>query len=261
MSIENKFVPMPEAQTERIRTSATLPFGVEKDIGININKLHRIMQLGGVSCLKISSEQNGDVSKSDVDIVGLDSQGNALAAKTKVNYVPTCSSKYVLEKNNENDKQACWIDMSVTFNTEELKQRLLHSGKKVNESKNWSIEIDKALKKQIVKNCSIHLTSGFNTLQTTIMGFIYGLDLLSSMDMGLANIKAGTVNPHLPVIGKLLYELTLTGTVFSAVNSIYYGVERKRTGRRLSFFYGFEIDRLALLVLNTSTSTLAKTLK
>jgi len=261
MSKENQFVPMPEAQTDRIRTTATLPFGVEKEIGINVKKLHTIMQLGGVSFLKIASEENGEKSIADATIVGFDGQGNALAGKTKMNYIRTSSSKYRLENNNKNYKQSRWIDMSITFNTEELKQRLLHSGKKVNEPNNWSVEINKALKKQITKNCSVHLTSGFNTFETIFMSFLYSSNLLSSMDMGLDNVIMGTVNPHLPTIGNLLYQLISTGTVFSIVDSFFLGFERKGTGRRLSLFYGFGIDRLALLALNTSTSTLAKTLK
>lgn len=258
MSIENQFVLMPEAQTERIRTVAKLPFGIENDIGMNISKLQIALQLGGIDHLKILSETEGEKSSVSTSIVGMDAQGNAYAGRSKMNVVPVSSSEVSNTEGEEFRKQTQWLNLSISLNTEELKQRLMTSGKSVRKPQYWAIEINKALKREINKNCIRHLVGDFSVFEKILVPLVYADDIAHSMNMGLLNIMTRTFSPQPLNVLSLLGNLTYSGIFFSAWDSMVYGPEKKGQGRRISLFLGYEIDRAALLLVHTSTSTFAK---
>lgn len=85
---ERKYVPMPYANTDRVTTSATLPFAMHQEIGLDLSMIHRLLQIGGIKSLTINSDRNGKTSGSEVEIVGFSPNGGAYAGKTKTNTVP-----------------------------------------------------------------------------------------------------------------------------------------------------------------------------
>ncbi|MBU0998251.1 hypothetical protein KJ570_01880 [Patescibacteria group bacterium] len=263
MSAENRFVPLPEAQSDRLRTNVKLPFGMEEEIGINVLKLYTIMQLGGISVLNIKSDDNEEKSTVETTIVGFDGQGNALAGKSRVKMVPISSSEFQKDEYENNTKQTRWINMSIKLNTEELKQRLMNTGKNVNEPGNWAIHLDKSIKKELNHKSAKYLTGSLATLEKANAMVLYMHCILSSMGISLANVITKTINPHIPDFSHFLTNIIAVGVINTMFNSGLSGFEKKgeAKGARISLFCGFEIDRLALLLFNTSTSTLIKTLK
>lgn len=252
MSIENKFIPIAEANTRFVRTDLSLPFNQEEKIGLNIQRLHALMQIGGACSLKIINDSTNETSSVQSSVLGFDTQGNAFAGKSKMNNVPISSSEMRDQYDWYIEKQARWINLDIKINTEEIKQRLLQSGKIVTEPKNWSISIDQSLKRQIAKNCGEHLIGHFNIKDKLYTGFLLSMCSLPLLITDFPNSRSLTTYLSFFIRQSMIW------TVF---DSLRYGVEKSHQGRRASIFYGFEFDRLALLYLLTNTSTLAKNLE
>ena len=256
----SEFVSMPLAQTSRLRTVARLPFSVEEDIGLNVQRLHQTMQVGGIRFLRIDSRSDEETSGVDVQIVGMNSRGGAYAGGAKEKMVPTCSSNQGNQNHEPMDKGSRWIDVDVHINAAEIKQRILHSGEDVRESESWAGHIDSGLKQALNQRGREHLTGKIDSFNRFMMAIIYGGDFLRACDASFSDLVVGNFNPHLPKVNDFAFSVLFSGLFWTTWSSIEHGFEKPGQGRRISLFYGCELDRALLLTGLTRFSTLAKSL-
>ena len=247
-------MPMPEANTSRLRTTATLPFQLQEEVGLNIKRLHAICQVAGFRHLRIQNDSEGETSQAVPQIVGVDRDGTAMAGKAKikkahtfhVDYSPTFEYK-------KSWKQARWQNLTISLNTEEMKQRILLSDESVRDSTRWGKEINGALKKAAIKGGVRHLVNDLERFEKLLT--LFGFALCSSSE--IMSALAGNIEPK-TVVPRIAFSFALLGTVMTALDSLGYGREKPGGGRRISLFLGPELDRAVALLALTYTQRLAK---
>src|SRR3989344_8182378 len=112
MSAAEKFIPLPEANTSRIRTVVELPFGVEERIGIRLSAVNWLLQLGGINHLRIETK-NGETSKPNMMIVGVNAQGGAYGGAAKSETVHSYNTDLdVVTGGSLMHSQAIWHNLS-----------------------------------------------------------------------------------------------------------------------------------------------------
>lgn len=256
MSIEQKFVPMSEANTVRVRTTATLPFQLHEEVGLNLKRIDAICQVGGFQYLKIQNDPKGETSHAVPQIVGIDRSGSAVAGKVRLKEAPTFQSEYTPDTPAfylDRMKQGRWKNLTILLNTEEMKRRILSSDARVTDPSEWGNEINKALKMAMVKNGTRHLVKDLDRFDQFFTLLFYSL-VYSDEIISLAKGESGP----LETLSKMAGSLAITGMVMTTLYSTFYGVEKPGKGRRISLFYGPELDRTAVLLALAYTSRLAK---
>ncbi len=139
--IESRFIPMPEANTRRIRTLATLPFKLEKQVGLDTKYIERLMQIGGINTLRILSDHEGERSSTSAQVVGLGSDGSAIAGKCISTTISISSGKLSNNYMTRYCKQASWthLDITLNINTNGLQVAVSPSVPQDDEDVHWAI--------------------------------------------------------------------------------------------------------------------------
>jgi len=254
MERNNSFIPLSEAQTERLRINLRLPFKLEEEIGLNVRRIQTLLQIGGIKCLKIKNDESLERSKSNMTVVGIGGRGEALAGIARSQDIPL--SKLCLTGSNETDcKQAKWLHAEICLNTEEIKTKLLNNAKDVRKSGNWVRFIDKILKSNILKAGSQHLLGDLTTLDVIDSCTHYAAVLYFYFNwpvfLGGPRSREGlTIIIALSAFRNLVFLPATLG-----------GFEQPMFGRRYSLFSGFEPDRALILSGLMACSTLARKIK
>lgn len=197
---------------------------------------------GGLRSVLVKNDSNAKTTKIQTAIVGMNSDGSAMAGVTKVDYVPTHSSEVRWDR-NFNPHTSRWADLTIKINTEELKNRLLQKDKIVTQPSSWAPEIDRAIKRKIKATGNIQLL-GVLTRDKIRLSMMYGMNLLFAITSPLSN-----GDPRIMAFGFLGRNLT-SGIVFSIIDTAIYKFEARGLGNRLSLGIGFEPDRA--LIFNLS---------
>ena len=254
MSVERKFVPMPEANTSRLRTTATLPFQLQEEVGLNIKRLHAICQVAGFRHLRIQNDPQGETSQAVPQVVGVDHDGTAIAGKAKIKRASTFQAAYSPSPEYELLwKQARWQNLTISLNTEEMKQRILLSDENVRNPERWGEEINGVLKKAVIKEGVHHLVNDFKWYEKLLT--LFGFAVFFSDE--IVNALAGNLEPK-TIVPRIAFSYALFGTLMTGLHSFLWGAERQGGGRRISLFYGLELDRAIALAVLTYTQRLAK---
>src|SRR5260221_13089202 len=242
-----EYTPMSEANTDRITVTATLPFHLEKRIGLNTKYIHTLLQSGRIKDVKITSDQDGETSKAVTQIVGMGRDGSALAGKTKTNTIPT--SNYNLDpKNNFYLKQGSWPSLDIIMNVSEMKQRFLQFGEKVTDPKTWQKGIDQSIREAIIKSGTKHLTSGLTRSEK------FGSSgILFAYSVGIVGFA---YNQNL----NTLAWASILATVTYLNEAMELGLEKPGSGLRFNLFMGKEIDRALALNVYGRLKPIAKSL-
>jgi len=247
MSRESKFIPMPEAQTRRLRTKVKLPFAIEESIGINVKHTQALCQVSGLRHLTIKNQENPEVSNTINVVVGINEQGVGLAGKGIIKKVPTFEHE-AQRSTSENFfyKNAIWQDLTISLNTKEVKQRILGSEEDVRNVAKWATELNDALTKGIVR-------TGLKQLLINLRKF----DLIMPSVVHLTTLSVLLRGD----IGNFLYWFIQDAGLWSFLGTMASSFEnfKEGEGHRLSMFVNFELDRaLALLVMAGGLQPLAK---
>ena len=254
MSAERKFVPMSEANTGRLRTTATLPFQLQEEVGLNVKRLHTICQVAGFRHLRIQNDQEGETSQSVPQVIGIDNDGTAIAGKAKIKRAPTFHVDYSpTSKYMEYWKQSVWQNLTISLNTEEMKQRILLSDESVGNPTRWGEEINGALKKAAIKEGTRHLVKDFRRFEKLLT--LFGFAAATSSEM--IDALTGNLEPE-AIVPRIASSVVLFGTIMTGLHSLTSGPERQGEGRRISLFFGPELDRAVALLALTYTQRLAK---
>ena len=246
MSSESKFIPMPEAQTSRLRTTVELPFNNENAIGLNVDRIQALCQLSGFRHLRIQNQEHPLTTNAAVMIVGMDSRGTAVGGKASVKTVPIYEEG-MNPVNNVIRKQSRWFDLTISLNQKEIQQRMLVSRKDVRKVTNWAKNINQALTQGIVNAGVKQLLSGLSTVEKTISVILYGLVPVISF-----------IGPE-----KIPSYLATMVFMYNYLQDYRFGGEnfREGSGHRYSLIFGPELDRALVLLLLANSQKLAKPLK
>ncbi len=229
------FTPLPRVRTLKVRSDElTLPFKLEEQLGLNVGKIGTLTQLAGIKSVRIINDKSGEISKATPQIVGFNSDGSALSGAAKVSTVPISDGN--LKDNEGQFHTSRWADLTIVINTEETKQRLLHSDHTLNQPQPWAKEVNKAVKKEILKAGNKHLlTMTVNDkILTTI---VYSLETAT-----IARIlsMSGTTGEH---TASIVMNFLTTSLFWNTWRSVWEGIEGRGHGSRLSLIVGPEIDR------------------
>lgn len=240
------FIPLDQANTERVQTRIDLPFGLSEQVGINTSRIESLLQISGFRYALIKGIHDEPISSSSPLIVGVDKNGAALAGKVNTSPVPTQTSGFKDQANPINfPKQARWSNLAVKINIPEIQQQILNEAGSVKDPHPWAKKINSSLKQGIVKAGKNNLLKDFNHYDMKFYPGSYALYFFLSLAMGSD-----------PAI--TLHNFALLGTVASILQPAFYGAEKTGQGRRFSLFFGPEIDRALLLGIMGNLRQLAK---
>lgn len=246
---EKGYVPLPEANTERLRTTLELPFGVGERIGLNVKRIHLLCQLGGFRFLRLSGNWESEVSAVEPQIVGFNSEGGAYAGGAAVRKVPT----YDYDCNQQRRSiyhQANWSDLRLELNLKEIQQRILEKSGNLRKAESWSGQINEVLKRGLTKAGFRNLVIDLTIYDKFFVTFGYGNDFWSTLRKAMRSSQAFDLR-------YLLIQGLGTGLLWCFFSSLVCGPEKPGEGRRFSLFFGPELDRAAILAVLARTRPLA----
>lgn len=245
MSKESGFTPMPEAQTHRLLTKATLPFTMHEHIGLNVPWLQSLCQLSGFRKLTVENEENPKISKVASMVVGIESTGEALSGGGAVEKVPTHSqeSKWI-NYNPNRFKQSRWSDLQIFLNTQEMQQKIRLGNESVRDASVWARELNQALTAGIV-SAGIKNLLEYPALGEVIMAGIWYLG-----DLAVLLNKPSSL---LPIFLTEAFFVNAVGLLIDNPENFKEG-----SGKRWSLFVGYELDRALALLFMARTQKIAK---
>lgn len=238
MSKEHRFVPIPEANTERLRTDVRLPYRLEKQVGLNVNSIEILAQIAGVSEIKIGTNTKNNITP---QVVGFNSSGEALGG-----FISNKSLNHSIENKLEyssNNPGSTWSHLEINL-SEQAAISLMETHKKdTRDPKNWAVLIDNAIYKGLLK-------SGFDNLLKRLPEDYF----LPTLSFGL--IIHDLLNKDYMYATRVF---ALLKTLDTIPRSVVYGFEKKGEGHRWSIMYwgGPEIDRMLILIAGLGVNKLA----
>lgn len=242
------YTPLPEANTARIRSTLKLPFGLEKQVGLNTSRVELLCQIAGISHVKIRNMERPRITQVVPQVVGIDGQGTAVSGAAAISKEPTFNQNYSVGEEGK-WKSARWISLNIAINSEEIKDGLLKAGQIVNRPDPWAREIDRAIKKSIVGSGMRHLMSNPGKLDKILSIFSYSVQI-SDVSAG---IIAGRIEPQ-QFLPELIKVSIIMGIVFNFMRPFLDGFETSGKGSRWTLVIGPEIDRAIILYLAVSLS-------
>ena len=239
MSAERGFTPLPEANSNRVRTTLKLPYNLENSIGLHLKSTESLCQLGGVASILI---RNGNHRTAPV-ILGVTGDGTALGGFT--------SAGLLTEVKNNKDPgslpPSCrWSRLEIMVNESESIARLEGQGKDLKEPAHWAKIIDGSIKDGVSVAATENLLKRPSGL---LLLDLVPVVLLTSDILG-KNYSGAT----------FLYS---TWYLINKISHLEHGFERAGGGQRwsLSILDSPEIDRLLALHLIMPLPRLSKKIK
>lgn len=260
-NIEKGFIPITEAQSERVRFHVSLPEFVDDDkIGVNLRAINRLCQIGGIRRLVVIGAEDLDTSKAVPQILGFNSQGSAYMGKaaTKTDE-PTSKSISATGQEEWWSHPQQWANTVIAINMNEVRERIAQEkdwNEGIRSTKAWSHFLNKGIKEGISREGSLQLLSLRNKLS---LGIFASFVALKSFEIGPIPML-NDYNPHIPA----LKDLAITYFVWSNSWNTYDRFTRGKrpflsdNNTRYTLFYGPEVDRAILLNIVSRTRTLVK---
>ena len=240
MSAEH-YIPLSEANTGRIRTTLTLPYHMEEEVGLNVKRTELLCQLGGIRSLSIKNNNNRPTPV----IVGVTNQGSALAGfaatESLVKFQNTSDSRGIRQS-------ACWSDLAVSMNSDEIRIKLDIEKKDVKDPKNWSKVIDISLKDSIASASFQNLVER----KALTMGYALSMNAMLTTFMIIEIMQKN--------VPGMAYTFFNWQFIVKSLDSVLYETEKPGRGKRWSLsIYEFpELDRKFVLDSFMLFSKLAK---
>lgn len=248
--IARKFIPLQEANAEFLKINLDLPNCVNPDsIGVNVWEVGRMCEIGGINHLRVIGEA-GEISSTEVNIVGFTQEGGAYAGKGKKSFVPTSQSESKLS--NERSPffvfghSAEWIDATIKINTEETTNQILHDKRwkeGVRSPEAWAGYLNQDIKRDLIAVGTHHLLFGLSKKQLLFTLF--------------------AMMPIYPSYYSDLTALTETMIINNTVGGLISRFILKLVGERVrySLFLGPEIDRALALYIRGKIHTLVREIR
>lgn len=264
-----QLIPIKEAGNtppNRVRFNVSLPEWLESErIGIDLRRTQRLMNLGGISHVRVGLLKDPENSVVIPTVVGIAPDGSAyagkLSAKTKVQYYGCNQSD---TRGKPLIQNASWVDLDILVDMEAMKNRIGDREQELRAPESWTPHFDRALKEGIRKTGTKHLLKGHTGLTTLTAIYINLFDgVLSSANANYINpidgLIRGSYTPYKPTPTTLAAAFSTNFIFYNLVGVAYSnGKVRDGAGYRVSLFPGYEIDRALALQILGRTSTLVK---
>ena len=246
--VESGFVPLPKVEQEQPESKTfyhlNLPDYVDQDrIGVNLTEVEKLKGLGGIELLLVVGNTDLETSSESHEIHGINSDGSASASK-KV-------SKTVIPVFDSDSLQLDTFSMenrprvSVTqLNVSEISQRVREDGGNIRETKSWVSEIDEGIKGGIRKEGHqnlLHDPKGNDKFIFTIYGVTIASDAYDYINTGDIGVSMAAI----------YYALN------RSINLLYSRIDPYE---RFSFVPGFQLDRAAILSIQSRLKHVVKDL-
>lgn len=230
MGKENGFVPIDEANTERIRFDVDLPPFVERtNVRANPERLEGWMRLGGISHLRVETFEGERVMESPA-ILGFDAQGNAYAGKSG-----TAVGDSNAIETNKHRRGYPYRDIRLKINVNELDRKIRDMN--VRSSVPWANEINNSVSRAIRETGSKVL------IEDQLRAEVFGT---ATYTYFLSQILLSQDESSALVLGSGLLMRSAMIIVLPDING------------RHSFFVGPQLDRAALLQARTRLHKVVK---
>jgi hypothetical protein len=215
MSAEN-YIPLSEVDTKRVKTTLSLPYHIEEEIGLDIKRTELLCQLGGIASITIRNDE----SRTTPVIVGITKDGNALAGFSATDSLAKFQNPNI-SKNLP--YSISWSRLDVSINIDEIRTKLDKQKKDVKNPDNWSKVINNSLKDSIAS------ASFQNLIKRRATDL--GLSILINAPLTTGIIAYGYMTKDILAIFPLFLGLQI-GEKISSISK--YGFEKSGEGKRLS---------------------------
>lgn len=253
-----KFVPlaaMGDLEQERVIWRANLPdYAPSENITINLDKLARLARLGGMESIRVESYV-GDTTQIVPEVNSVDQHGVASASKkASISKAKTLKTEVGGALDIEVPYDYRWQLGKISLNIAEIDERVAQKGN-LRDADAWSKELDKALRKGMVKNSWDSLVVG-----PPISGKVKPLSDLSLVTLTAAIL--GRSGPELAAgVAQSYIALSLVGDhLLSKVTGIL-PEDVKFSDRKHTLMRGFALDRHMAVRTLASYGRIAKPLK
>lgn len=256
MTKQERFIPIQEANTPRLRTTLSLPFGVEDSIGINVKQIQRLSQIAGIRHVRIKNDENAQITSGPGMIVGADVSGTAILGRGITTRVPTYNQELQPTTKSKNFyKNADWENLTISLNTKEIKQRILGEDKDVRDSHRWATELNSAVTSGIVRAGVKHLVTNLTKMQAGLTLLVHANNFGRLLTGDIAGYVRTTITD-----AAIFNFIGPTSRRRYGYGSGSVGFENfeKGEGYRISMFTNFQIDRAIFLLLMSTLQPLAK---
>ena len=249
--IESGYVPLPKVEQEQpednIEIRLNLPAYVDQDrIGVNLTQIAKLNHLGGIRRLSIVGKSGMDTSFESVGVVGINSDGTATASKkiTRVS-VPESVSHSRNSGWEPYSLSFRWKNVGVNVNLDEISQNLKESTEGVRSSSGWAKHLDKGIKNPI-------RTEGHRNL-------LHDLEIGDKIDYGVMVVALGSINAITYLTAHQLSPGAIIGFVLGNRTAAFLKF-RKDPNYRFSCVPGYQLDRAAILSIQSRLRTVVKDL-
>lgn len=256
MNIERGFVPISDAQSERVMIKIPFPeFVDDQRIGVNVREIHRLCQIGGIRKIAVIGIDDLDTSRSEPQILGFNEQGSAYMGKavSKTEAPVSLSDSGYTEGYYHTER---WTNAVIAVDMNALKERVVHDKRwpeGVRSPSAWSHYLNKGIKDGISNEGTIQLLSLNPKVRLALFTAAVGLDV-----SGIGFPFFSTNHPHFPEITETASHYFVSSSVWNIVDRVISGGSVKDSKARYTLFYGPEVDRAILLKILTKTRTLVK---
>lgn len=249
--IESGFVPLPKVEQEQpepnLEIRLNLPEYVDQDrIGVNLTQIVRLNDWGGIRRLRVVGKTDMDTSSESPELVGINPDGSAIASKkvAKVT-VPTFDSSSRNADWHNYSIANRWVNAGVNINLDEMSQRLKDKPEVVRSPANWAKELDNGIKATIRAKGHMNLLHSMETRDKSDYGIMMTVSGIASI---LLFLSEGRIAPF-TVVG-----VWAGSRVVSLARSV------AQSDWRFSFIPGYQIDRAAILSIQSRLKTVVKDL-
>lgn len=193
------FVPVPETrefESEHFRWDVNFPEYVpEEQIGVNIGRIERLARLGGIEHTRISCKI-GEITSHEVEIVGVQDDGTAIAGKSGKADKASLSETVVEGRKRDSSfgigfPEYEWGDAQVKINTVEIANRIMKNDWDLRHPTSWTHHLNKGIAKGLRAAGKEQLYDGLSS-DDRGFGYLYlvGLPLFelifNNANMGIA---------------------------------------------------------------------------
>ena len=145
---KEQIYPIEELVTDRINTrNLDLPPYLRGEIGVDVEKATRLMNLGGIDHVLLRSKS--DNSRPEPQIVGFDEQGTAYSglvetkqqslSDTEVNDSPSLSKSYI------------WRSVQIAIDAQAISEQIMRQEREIKSSREWAKYLNKEIRSGIMK--------------------------------------------------------------------------------------------------------------
>jgi len=258
-NIERGFIPLRKVEDEQpletVVFSLGLPPFVDQDrIGVNLGRINRLQGIAGIRQITVTGQNSDTQSQDEVNIVGVNSDGSAIASKGKSKTtVPTYESNSFVRNDwvPMNQRQ---IILNIRANLDEISLRLTNSKDGVRSPKGWARELDSGIRQSIKK-------AGTDNLVRNIDSEVkFQYKFLAIWNLGwIALINTILLKESIQDFPKVYILSMITGpSIWNFLNMI---TDRQNPNLRKSIFLGPQFDRAIALRTLTASQKLVKDLR